>query len=212
MTGAQVGVQNSIYCGQANGCATIPVPQKGGVDLRYLVPNGTIFNALNIAVPNADTSKFITNTLQRYNSGNIQQYFVSQYLPENAGIRSSRDDKTTDGVENTTFAAARKGTTRVEVITNPWLIYTPTDGNSRIWINGGINTGYTGAPQYFNYFFVQFLNAGTWGGEGGVKSGTEDDVGSFAGGNDLKDTAGDSGQMTTDTGEKRTIRNQRIDW
>ena len=211
-TGAQVGVQNSIYCGQANGCATIPVPQKGGVDLRYLVPNGTIFNALNIAVPNADTSKFITNTLQRYNSGNIQQYFVSQYLPENAGIRSSRDDKTTDGVENTTFTAGRKGTTRVEVITNPWLIYTPTDGNSRIWINGGINTGYTGAPQYFNYFFVQFLNAGTWGGEGGVKSSTEDDVGSFAGGNDLKDTAGDSGQMTTDTGEKRTIRNQRIDW
>ncbi len=211
-TGAQVGVQNSIYCGQVSGCATIPVPQKGGVDLRYLVPNGTIFNALNIAVPNADTSKFITNTLQRYNSGNIQQYFVSQYLPENAGIRSSRDDKTTDGVENTTFTAGRKGTTRVEVITNPWLIYTPTDGNSRIWINGGINTGYTGAPQYFNYFFVQFLNAGTWGGEGGVKSGTEDDVGSFAGGNDLKDTAGDSGQMTTDTGEKRTIRNQRIDW
>lgn len=211
--GVQVPIGNSIYCGKTSGCAGAPVPSNAsGTALPYLAPAGTIFDTLSNINPRPDTSKFLVNTFRIYSANDIERLFVNRYLPENGGVDADRQSQTNAGIENVTFTAAQKGKTKVQVITNPWLIYTPNDGNTRIWVNDKINTGLAGVPQYYNFFYVNFRNAGTWGGEGGVKSGTEDDVGSFAGGKELDDIARDKGQMGTDTGEKRSIHNQRIDW
>ena len=85
----------------------------------------------------------------------------------------------------------------------------PTENSdyARPYLNAGV-------PQYYNYFIVNVLNNTTdqWGGEGQVKSGKEDDVGSFAGGSDSSNSTSDTSTRILDTGNARDIYNQRIDW
>ncbi|WP_298020757.1 hypothetical protein, partial [uncultured Campylobacter sp.] len=51
-----------------------------------------------------------------------------------------------------------------------------------------------------------------WGGEGQVKSGKEDDVGSFAGGSTSDNSTSDTSTNKLGTGDIRDIYNQKTDW
>ena len=69
-------------------------------------------------------------------------------------------------------------------------------------------------PQYFNPLTVNVraVSPTVWGGEGQVKSGTVDDVGSFAGGSTADNSTSDTSTSKLGTGDIRDIYNQKTDW
>lgn len=155
-TAITMPINSMLYCGQANNCTTSKL-FKGFTDgSRY--SNG-----------------FVINEDDNYTATNILNEFVSEYKPESSIITSTRDGFTQGGVENTSYNSQQVVSGRVRVLTNPWLIYTPADSNTQIFVDS-INAN--GIPQYYNYFKLRFAIQGNWGGHGKRKS-DGDVVGNF---------------------------------
>ena len=212
-----VPIFSRIYCGRTDSCSNVPVPQP---DLGYEAPSANIFAVLaDMDNTLGNFNGFVTNTQKVPNDIGVE--FASRYsaIPS-VGISISRTRTLTAGSENINFRANDVGKTTVRVVTDPWLIYTPNNGDVIMRTLPTENSDYArpylnaGVPQYYNYFIVNVLNNTTdqWGGEGHVKSGKEDDVGSFAGGSDSSNSTSDTSTRILDTGNARDIYNQRIDW
>lgn len=208
-----VPVYSYIYCGRTDKCDNMPAPSP---DLSYEAPASNIFTVLAEQDRSlTDFTKFVINTKRSVNS--IKEEYVGAYdaVPsEKINIR--RSSSFVDGKENLIISAETAGKTTVRILTNPWFIYTPAKQDPRMLTANKkfYASKYSGVPQYFNFFVVDVraINPNVWGGEGHVKSGKEDDVGSFAGGSDSSNSTSDTSTRILDTGNARDIYNQRIDW
>lgn len=208
-----VPVYSYIYCGRTDKCGNMPAPSP---DLSYEAPASNIFTVLAEQDRSlTDFTKFVINTKRSVNS--IKEEYVGAYdaVPsEKINIR--RSSSFVDGKENLIISAGTAGKTTVRILTNPWFIYTPAKQDPRMLTANKkfYASKYSGVPQYFNFFVVDVraINPNVWGGEGHVKSGKEDDVGSFAGGSDSSNSTSDTSTRILDTGNARDIYNQRIDW
>lgn len=210
-----VPIFNKIYCGRTDNCRGMPAPSPA---FSYEVPSSNIFTDLAALDKSlTDFSGFVTNTQKIPND--IKSEFVSRYSPSpSVGIDIGRSHSLASGQETMNLRANEVGSTTIRIVTDPWLIYTPNGGETMMRTLppevGDYATIYSGVPQYYNYFLVRVINvaADQWGGEGHVKSGKEDDVGSFAGGSDSSNSTSDTSTRILDTGNARDIYNQRIDW
>ena len=210
-----VPIFNKIYCGRTDNCRGMPAPSPA---FSYEVPSSNIFTdlaALDSSL--TDFSGFVTNTQKIPND--IISEFVSRYSPSpSTGIDIGRSHSLASGQETMNLRANEVGSTTIRIVTDPWLIYTPNGGEAMMKTLppavGDYAKIYSGVPQYYNYFLVKIINAAAdqWGGEGQVKSGKEDDVGSFAGGSDSSNSTSDTSTRILDTGNARDMYNQRIDW
>ncbi|WP_297987774.1 hypothetical protein [uncultured Campylobacter sp.] len=212
-TGVTVPIYAQIYCGRTDRCANMPAPSA---ELAYEAPNSNIFTVLAAQDPSlTDFTKFVVNTRATLN--NIGAEFVSAYTsftPASVSVR--RGNVVSDGKEDIDISATAPGQATIRIVTNPWLIHTPA-GNQRTMFTvagGAYSSQYSGVPQYFNPLIVNVraANPTVWGGEGQVKSGTEDDVGSFAGGSTSDNSTSDTSTKKLDTGDVRDIYNQKTDW
>ncbi|MDA3055741.1 MULTISPECIES: hypothetical protein [unclassified Campylobacter] len=158
-TAITMPINSMLYCGQANNCTDVNVT--------------TLFNGFTDG--SRHTNGFVINEDDNYTAANILSEFVSAYNPESSIITSARDGFTQGGVENTSYNSQQVVSGRVRVLTNPWLIYTPADSNTQIFVDS-INAN--GIPQYYNYFKLRFAIQGNWGGHGKRKS-DGDVVGNF---------------------------------
>ena len=210
-----VPIFNKIYCGRTDNCRGMPAPSPA---FSYEVPSSNIFTDLaTLDSSLTDFSGFVTNTQKIPND--IISEFVSRYSPSpSKGIDIGRSHSLASGQETMNLRANEVGSTTIRIVTDPWLIYTPNGGEAMMKTLppavGDYATIYSGVPQYYNYFLVKIINAAAdqWGGEGQVKSGKEDDVGSFAGGSDSSNSTSDTSTRILDTGNARDMYNQRIDW
>ena len=86
-------------------------------------------------------------------------------------------------------------------------MFTANDG-------GAYSKKYPGVRQYYNPLRVHIKQSKptVWGGEGQVKSGIADDVGSFAGGSSSDNSTSDTSTRILDSGDVRDIYNQKTDW
>nr|WP_314118906.1 hypothetical protein [uncultured Campylobacter sp.] len=212
-TGVTVPIYTQIYCGRTDRCANMPAPSA---ELAYEAPNSNIFTVLAAQDHSlTDFTKFVVNTRATLN--NIGAEFVSAYTsftPASVSVR--RGNVVSDGKEDIDISATAPGQATIRIETNPWLIHTPA-GNQRTMFtvaDGAYSSQYSGVPQYFNPLIVNVraANPTVWGGEGQVKSGTEDDVGSFAGGSTSDNSTSDTSTKKLDTGDVRDIYNQKTDW
>ena len=208
-----VPVYSYIYCGRTDKCGNMPAPSP---DLSYEAPASNIFTVLAEQDHGlTDFTKFVINTKRSVNS--IKEEYVGAYdaVPSEK-INVRRSSSFVDGKENLIISAETAGKTTVRILTNPWFIYTPAKQDPRMLTANKkfYASKYSGVPQYFNFFVVDVraINPNVWGGEGHVKSGKEDDVGSFAGGSDSSNSTSDTSTRILDTGNARDIYNQRIDW
>ena len=212
-TGVTVPVYAQIYCGRTDRCANMPAPSA---ELAYEAPNSNIFTVLAAQDPSlTDFTKFVVNTRATLN--NIGAEFVSAYNSfTTSGVNIHRGNVVDRGKEDVDIRATVPGQATIRIVTNPWLIHTPA-GNQRTMFTvagGAYSSQYSGVPQYFNPLIVNVraANPTVWGGEGQVKSGTEDDVGSFAGGSTSDNSTSDTSTKKLDTGDIRDIYNQKTDW
>ncbi|WP_298784994.1 hypothetical protein [uncultured Campylobacter sp.] len=212
-TGVTVPVYAQIYCGRTDRCANMPAPSA---ELAYEAPNSNIFTVLAAQDPSlTDFTKFVVNTRATLN--NIGAEFVSAYNSfTTSGVNIHRGNVVDRGKEDVDIRATVPGQATIRIVTNPWLIHTPA-GNQRTMFTvagGAYSSQYSGVPQYFNPLIVNVraANPTVWGGEGQVKSGTEDDVGSFAGGSTSDNSTSDTSTKKLDTGDVRDIYNQKTDW
>lgn len=159
-TAISIPINSMLYCGQANNCTTL----LGVPRLFQGITNGSRHN-----------NGFVINEYDNYAAANILSEFVSAYKPESSIITGTRDAFTQNGVENTSYNSQQVVSGRVRVLTNPWLIYTPADSNTQIFVDS-INAD--GIPQYYNYFKLRFATQGNWGGHGKRKR-DGDVVGNF---------------------------------
>ena len=212
-TGVTVPVYAQIYCGRNDGCANMPAPSA---NLAYEAPGSNIFTVLAAQDSSlTDFTKFVVNTQATLN--NIGAEFVSAYNSfTTSGVNIHRGNVVDRGKEDVDIRATVPGQATIRIVTNPWLIHTPA-GNQRTMFTvagGAYSSQYSGVPQYFNPLIVNVraANPTVWGGEGQVKSGTEDDVGSFAGGSTSDNSTSDTSTKKLDTGDIRDIYNQKTDW
>ncbi|WP_298062031.1 hypothetical protein [uncultured Campylobacter sp.] len=212
-TGVTVPIYAQIYCGRTDRCANMPAPSA---ELAYEAPNSNIFTVLAAQDPSlTDFTKFVVNTRATLN--NIGAEFVSAYNSfTTSGVNIHRGNVVDRGKEDVDIRATVPGQATIRIVTNPWLIHTPA-GNQRTMFTvagGAYSSQYSGVPQYFNPLIVNVraANPTVWGGEGQVKSGTEDDVGSFAGGSTSDNSTSDTSTKKLDTGDIRDIYNQKTDW
>ena len=212
-TGVTVPIYAQIYCGRTDRCANMPAPSA---ELAYEAPNSNIFTVLAAQDPSlTDFTKFVVNTRATLN--NIGAEFVSAYNSfTTSGVNIHRGNVVDRGKEDVDIRATVPGQATIRIVTNPWLIHTPA-GNQRTMFTvagGAYSSQYSGVPQYFNPLIVNVraANPTVWGGEGQVKSGTEDDVGSFAGGSTSDNSTSDTSTKKLDTGDVRDIYNQKTDW
>jgi len=213
-TGVTVPIYTQIYCGRTDRCANMPAPNA---DLAYEAPGSNIFTVLAAQDHSlTDFTKFVVNTRATLN--NIGAEFVSAYTsftPTSVSVR--RGNVVSDGREDIDIRATAPGQATIRIETNPWLIHTPAGNQNTMFTvagGGAYSSRYPGVPQYFNPLTVNVRAARptVWGGEGQVKSGTKDDVGSFAGGSTSDNSTSDTSTKKLDTGNVRDIYNQKTDW
>ena len=214
-TGVTVPIYTQIYCGRTDRCANMPAPSA---ELAYEAPNSNIFTVLAAQDRSlTDFTKFVVNTRATLN--NIGAEFVSAYTSFTpTGVTVRRGNVVSGGKEDIAIQATVPGQARIRIETNPWLIHTPA-GNQRTMFTvppttGAYSSRFPGVPQYFNPLTVNVraVSPTVWGGEGQVKSGTEDDVGSFAGGSASDNSTSDTSTSKLGTGDIRDIYNQKTDW
>ena len=213
-TGVTVPIYTQIYCGRNDRCANMPAPNA---DLAYEAPGSNIFTVLAAQDSSlTDFTKFVVNTRATLND--IGAEFVSAYTsftPTSVSVR--RGNVVSDGREDIDIRATAPGQATIRIETNPWLIHTPAGNQNTMFTvagGGAYSSRYPGVPQYFNPLTVNVRAARptVWGGEGQVKSGTKDDVGSFAGGSTSDNSTSDTSTKKLDTGNVRDIYNQKTDW
>jgi len=213
-TGVTVPIYTQIYCGRNDRCANMPAPNA---DLAYEAPGSNIFTVLAAQDSSlTDFTKFVVNTRATLND--IGAEFVSAYTsftPTSVSVR--RGNVVSEGREDIDIRATAPGQATIRIETNPWLIHTPAGNQNTMFTvagGGAYSSRYPGVPQYFNPLTVNVRAARptVWGGEGQVKSGTKDDVGSFAGGSTSDNSTSDTSTKKLDTGSVRDIYNQKTDW
>lgn len=214
-TGVTVPIYTQIYCGRTDRCANMPAPSA---ELAYEAPGSNIFTVLAAQDHSlTDFTNFVVNTRATLN--NIGAEFVSAYTSFTpTGVTVRRGNVVSGGKEDIAIQATVPGQARIRIETNPWLIHTPA-GNQRTMFTvpsttGAYSSRFPGVPQYFNPLTVNVraVRPTVWGGEGQVKSGTEDDVGSFAGGSASDNSTSDTSTSKLGTGDIRDIYNQKTDW
>ena len=214
-TGVTVPIYTQIYCGRTDRCANMPAPSA---ELAYEAPNSNIFTVLAAQDRSlTDFTKFVVNT--RASLNNIGVEFVSAYTSFTpTGVTVRRGNVVSGGKEDIAIQATAPGQATIRIETNPWLIHTPA-GNQKTMFTvppttGAYSSRFPGVPQYFNPLTVNVraVRPTVWGGEGQVKSGTEDDVGSFAGGSTADNSTSDTSTSKLGTGDIRDIYNQKTDW
>lgn len=213
-TGVTVPIYTQIYCGRNDRCANMPAPNA---DLAYEAPGSNIFTVLAAQDSSlTDFTKFVVNTRATLND--IGAEFVSAYTsftPTSVSVH--RGNVVSYGREDIDIRATAPGQATIRIETNPWLIHTPAGNQNTMFTvagGGAYSSRYPGVPQYFNPLTVNVRAARptVWGGEGQVKSGTKDDVGSFAGGSTSDNSTSDTSTKKLDTGNVRDIYNQKTDW
>ena len=160
-----VPILSMIQCGRSDNCRDLPE--------NIYAPTGTIFDQLSNEAFRANG--FVINELDNYTTTNINREFVSAYNPEKPSITKTRENRTQNGIENTTYNSQSTINTRVRVLTQPWLIYTPAKSLQRVFVD---SVGTNCVAQYYNYFDIRFSPQGDWGGHGKRKS-DGDVVGNF---------------------------------
>ncbi|WP_299084671.1 hypothetical protein [uncultured Campylobacter sp.] len=214
-TGVTVPIYTQIYCGRTDRCANMPAPSA---ELAYEAPNSNIFTVLAAQDRSlTDFTKFVVNTRATLN--NIGAEFVSAYTSFTpTGVTVRRGNVVSGGKEDIAIQATVPGQARIRIETNPWLIHTPAENQRTMFTvpptTGAYSSRFPGVPQYFNPLTVNVraVRPTVWGGEGQVKSGTEDDVGSFAGGSTADNSTSDTSTSKLGTGDIRDIYNQKTDW
>lgn len=214
-TGVTVPIYTQIYCGRTDRCANMPAPSA---QLAYEAPGSNIFTVLAAQDPSlTDFTKFVVNTRATLN--NIGAEFVSAYTSFTpTGVTVHRGNVVSYGKENIAIQATAPGQATIRIETNPWLIHTPAENQRTMFTvpptTGAYSSRFPGVPQYFNPLTVNVraVSPTVWGGEGQVKSGTEDDVGSFAGGSTSDNSTSDTSTSKLGTGDIRDIYNQKTDW
>lgn len=214
-TGVTVPIYTQIYCGRTDRCANMPAPSA---ELAYEAPSSNIFTVLAAQDPSlTDFTKFVVNTRATLN--NIGAEFVSAYTSFTpTGVTVRRGNVVSGGKEDIAIQATVPGQARIRIETNPWLIHTPAENQRTMFTvpptTGAYSSRFPGVPQYFNPLTVNVraVRPTVWGGEGQVKSGTEDDVGSFAGGSTSDNSTSDTSTNKLGTGDIRDIYNQKTDW
>ena len=214
-TGVTVPIYTQIYCGRTDRCANMPAPSA---QLAYEAPGSNIFTVLAAQDPSlTDFTKFVVNTRATLN--NIGAEFVSAYTSFTpTGVTVRRGNVVSGGKEDIAIQATVPGQARIRIETNPWLIHTPAENQRTMFTvpptTGAYSSRFPGVPQYFNPLTVNVraVRPTVWGGEGQVKSGTEDDVGSFAGGSTADNSTSDTSTSKLGTGDIRDIYNQKTDW
>ena len=212
-----IPIYAQIYCGRTDKCANMPAPNE---NLAYEAPSSNIFTVLAAQDHSlTDFTKFVVNTKATLN--NIDEEFVSDYdsltKVGDVNVDISRANVVENGRENITISGTAAGHATIRIITNPWLIHTPALSDKTMFTIGGggaYSKKYPGVRQYYNPLRVHIKQSKptVWGGEGQIKSGTEDDVGSFAGGSSSDNSTSDTSTKILDTGDTRDIYNQKIDW
>jgi len=195
----------------------MPAPSA---ELAYEAPSSNIFTVLAAQDHSlTDFTKFVVNTRATLN--NIDAEFVSAYdsltKVGEVGVNVTRGNVISAGKEDIIVSGSTAGQARVRIITSPWFIHTPAGNENTMFMvagGGAYSRQYPGVRQYFNPLNVSIRAAQptVWGGEGQVKSGTEDDVGSFAGGSTSDNSTSDTSTRKLDTGDVRDIYNQKTDW
>ena len=214
-TGVTVPIYTQIYCGRTDRCANMPAPSA---ELAYEAPGSNIFTVLAAQDHSlTDFTKFVVNTRATLN--NIGAEFVSAYTSFTpTGVTVRRGNVVSGGKEDIAIQATVPGQARIRIETNPWLIHTPAENQRTMFTvpptTGAYSSRFPGVPQYFNPLTVNVraVRPTVWGGEGQVKSGTEDDVGSFAGGSTSDNSTSDTSTNKLGTGDIRDIYNQKTDW
>lgn len=222
-----IPIYAQIYCGRTDGCSNMPAPNE---NLAYEVPGvlnasgnviaSNIFTVLAAQDPSlTDFTKFVVNTRATLN--NIDAEFVSAYdsltKVGEVGVNVTRGNVISAGKEDIIVSGSTAGQARVRIITSPWFIHTPAGNENTMFMvagGGAYSRQYPGVRQYFNPLNVSIRAAQptVWGGEGQVKSGIADDVGSFAGGSSSDNSTSDTSTRKLDTGDVRDIYNQKTDW
>lgn len=214
-TGVTVPIYTQIYCGRTDRCANMPAPSA---ELAYEAPGSNIFTVLAAQDHSlTDFTKFVVNTRATLN--NIGAEFVSAYTSFTpTGVTVRRGNVVSGGKEDIAIQATVPGQARIRIETNPWLIHTPAENQRTMFTvpptTGAYSSRFPGVPQYFNPLTVNVraVRPTVWGGEGQVKSGTVDDVGSFAGGSTADNSTSDTSTSKLGTGDIRDIYNQKTDW
>lgn len=216
-TGVTVPIYTQIYCGRTDRCANMPAPSA---ELAYEAPSSNIFTVLAAQDHSlTDFTKFVVNTKATLN--NIDEEFVSDYdsltKVGDVNVDISRANVVENGRENITISGTAAGHATIRIITNPWLIHTPALNDKTMFTIGGggaYSKKYPGVRQYYNPLRVHIKQSKptVWGGEGQIKSGTVDDVGSFAGGSTADNSTSDTSTSKLGTGDIRDIYNQKTDW
>ena len=225
-TPISVPIYTQIYCGRTDKCSNMPAPSDS---FAYEVPvvnaSGKV-KASNIFTVLAaedrsliDFTKFVVNTKATLN--NIDEEFVSDYdsltKVGDVNVDISRANVVKNGRENITISGTAAGHATIRIITNPWLIHTPALNDKTMFTandGGAYSKKYPGVRQYYNPLRVHIKQSKptVWGGEGQVKSGIADDVGSFAGGSSSDNSTSDTSTRILDSGDVRDIYNQKTDW
>jgi hypothetical protein len=226
-TPISVPIYTQIYCGRIDKCSNMPAPNENlAYEAPVVIDSSNKVKASNIFTVLAakdrsltDFTKFVVNTKATLN--NIDEEFVSDYdsltKVGDVNVDISRANVVKNGRENITISGTAAGHATIRIITNPWLIHTPALNDKTMFTandGGAYSKKYPGVRQYYNPLRVHIKQSKptVWGGEGQVKSGIADDVGSFAGGSSSDNSTSDTSTRILDSGDVRDIYNQKTDW
>lgn len=226
-TPISVPIYTQIYCGRIDKCSNMPAPNENlAYEAPVVIDSSNKVKASNIFTVLAaqdhsltDFTKFVVNTKATLN--NIDEEFVSDYdsltKVGDVNVDISRANVVENGRENITISGTAAGHATIRIITNPWLIHTPALNDKTMFTandGGAYSKKYPGVRQYYNPLRVHIKQSKptVWGGEGQVKSGIADDVGSFAGGSSSDNSTSDTSTRILDSGDVRDIYNQKTDW
>jgi len=226
-TPISVPIYTQIYCGRIDKCSNMPAPNENlAYEAPVVIDSSNKVKASNIFTVLAaedhsltDFTKFVVNT--RATLYDIGTEFVSAYdsLAKEGDVKVDvqRGNVVSYGQENITISSNAAGHATIRIITNPWLIHTPALNDKTMFTandGGAYSKKYPGVRQYYNPLRVHIKQSKptVWGGEGQVKSGIADDVGSFAGGSSSDNSTSDTSTRILDSGDVRDIYNQKTDW
>lgn len=226
-TPISVPIYTQIYCGRTDKCSNMPAPNENlAYEAPVVIDSSNKVKASNIFTVLAaedhsltDFTKFVVNTRATLND--IGTEFVSAYdsLAKEGDVKVDvqRGNVVSNGQENITISSNAAGHATIRIITNPWLIHTPALNDKTMFTandGGAYSKKYPGVRQYYNPLRVHIKQSKptVWGGEGQVKSGIADDVGSFAGGSSSDNSTSDTSTRILDSGDVRDIYNQKTDW
>nr|WP_315113800.1 hypothetical protein [uncultured Campylobacter sp.] len=226
-TPISVPIYTQIYCGRTDMCSNMPAPNENlAYEAPVVIDSSNNVKASNIFTVLAaedrsliDFTKFVVNT--KATLKDIGAEFVSAYdslaKEGDVEVNIGREKKVKKGKENITISSNAAGYATIRIITNPWLIHTPALNDKTMFTandGGAYSKKYPGVRQYYNPLRVHIKQSKptVWGGEGQVKSGIADDVGSFAGGSSSDNSTSDTSTRILDSGDVRDIYNQKTDW